>query len=106
MLSIDAAIVSLNSASDCCAESPSVSAREKLAIMPVLLDSRSLASFRLYPPDSATTFTTPISAALDQLAAKGEIAAGAAPVFTLETSDSETGAAQLNSVRVFGLSTS
>lgn len=55
---------------------------------------------------ATTTFTTPISAALDLLDEKGGIAADKAPVFTLETSDSETGAAQLNSVRVFGLSTS
>ena len=53
----------------------------------------------------ATVFTTPISEALNQLAEKGEIAPDKPPVFTLETSDSETGAAQLNSVKVFGLST-
>lgn len=53
-----------------------------------------------------TSFTTPISMALDQLAEKGAIAADKSPVFTLETSDSETGEAILNSVRVFGLSTS
>lgn len=53
-----------------------------------------------------TTFITPVSEALDQLAEKGGIAADKSPVFTLETSDSETGAALLNSVRVFGLSTS
>ena len=42
--SIDASSVRLNSSSDCWAESPSVSAREKLAIMPSFCASRRLAS--------------------------------------------------------------
>jgi len=47
-----------NSASDCCAVRPSVSAREKLATMPFWRASFSFASAREYPPDSATTFST------------------------------------------------
>ena len=37
---------------------PSVKAREKLAMMPGLRASRSSASARLYPPESATTRST------------------------------------------------
>ena len=47
MQSIVSASFASNSASLCWAESPSVSAREKLAIMPVLHDSLALASSRL-----------------------------------------------------------
>ena len=46
MLSIDASSAASNSASDCWAERPSVSAREKLATMPCWRASRALASSR------------------------------------------------------------
>ena len=44
MLWIEASSVELNSSSDCCAERPSLSALEKLAIMPWFRPSRALAS--------------------------------------------------------------
>jgi hypothetical protein len=47
MLAIDASSAALNSASDCFAERPSVSAREKLAMTPLLRDKRALDSSRL-----------------------------------------------------------
>ena len=43
---IDDASVASNSSSDCCADRPSVSAREKLAMTPGLRESRSFASSR------------------------------------------------------------
>ena len=46
MLWIDVSSVASNSASLCCADRPSVSAREKLAITPWLRASRALASSR------------------------------------------------------------
>ena len=47
MLARDASSVALKSSSLCLAESPSASAREKLAIMPLFWASRSLATSRL-----------------------------------------------------------
>ena len=58
MLSIALSSEALNSASLCWAVRPSDSAREKLAIIPFCRARRVLASSRLDPPDSATSYGT------------------------------------------------